>query len=307
MKYAVYKLFFPKSVHFGATTLESMEMTFQADRLFSALCTEAVSQGNEILDHFISVAEDGQILFSDAFPYGDGEYFLPKPMIRVESVQREEEIGKRKLYKKLTYLPISVFDNYLDGNLQVEKLSQMQFGTDNMKVSVRLDPGEDAMPYRVGTYSFRKDCGLYIIVGYESKDALMFVEELLEHLSFSGIGGRRSTGMGRFELHKGTLPQAGIERLHGEYSSYMNLSIALPVQEELAEAMEGARYLLEKRSGFVASTQYAPEFRRKRDVYAFRAGSCFSCRFNGQIRDVSHRGQHPVYRYLKPIFMGIGK
>lgn len=307
MKYAVYKLFFPKGVHFGATTLESMEMTFQADRLFSALCIEAISQGNETFENLISVVENGKILFSDAFPYEEGEYFLPKPLIRVSSANKEEDISKRKLYKNLMYLPVSVFDNYLNGSLQVENLPQPRFGTDSMKVSVLLEPGEDAMPYRIGTYSFREGCGLYVIVGYESEDNLLFVEELMENLSFSGIGGRRSTGLGRFELHKGTLPKAGIERLNGEYSCYMNLSVALPEQEELAQALEGARYLLEKRSGFVASSQYAPEFRRKRDVYAFQAGSCFSCKFKGQIRDVSHRGKHPVYRYLKPIFMGIGK
>lgn len=306
MNYAIYKLHFPKGVHFGQTTLESAEMTFQADRLFSALCTEAVSQGGDALDSLVSMAEEGKVLLSDAFPYEEEEYFLPKPLLRVEHARQEEDIGKRKLYKNLSYLPLSSFSEYLEGRLQVEDLPELQFGGNDMKVSVQLEPGEEAVPYRIGTFSFREGCGLYILVGYERKEDLMFVEGLLESLSFSGIGGRRSTGMGRFELRMGTLPKEGIQRMDGEYSYYMNLSVALPEQEELARALEGARYLLEKRSGFVASERYAPEPRRKRDVYAFQAGSCFPCRFRGQIRDVSNRGQHPVYRYLKPIFMGIG-
>ncbi len=307
MKYAIYRLFFPKGVHFGQTTLESSEMTFQADRLFSALCNEAVSQGSDALDRLVSLAEDEKILLSDAFPYADGVYFLPKPLLPIEHAWQEEDISKRKLYKKLSYLPLSACSDYLEGKLQVETLVQIKFGVSSMKVSVKLEPGEEAEPYRIGTFSFREGCGLYIIVGYEEKEALSFVEELLESLALSGIGGRRSTGMGRFELRRGTLPKEGIERMDGEYPYYTNLSVALPEPEELPGALEGARYLLEKRSGFVASEQYAPEPRRKRDVYAFQAGSCFSRRFKGQLRDVSNRGKHPVYRYLKPIFMGMGK
>lgn len=45
---------------------------------------------------------------------------------------------------------------------------------------------------------------------------------------------------------------------------YMLLSVALPADEELENAMENASYLLEKRSGFVASSDYAEEWRKRR-------------------------------------------
>lgn len=307
MNYAVYKLFFPKGVHFGQKTLESAEMTFQADRLFSALCIEAKNKGNDDLSRLISLAKDGKILLSDAFPYSDGEYFLPKPLLRIKHTEQEEDISKRKLYKNLTYIPISALSDYLDGKLNADKISQIKFGTGDIKVSVHLESGKEAEPYRIGTYTFKENCGLYIIAGYEEKEDLLFIEELLESLSFSGIGGRRSTGLGRFELHSGKLPEETLKRLDGEYPYYMNLSIALPESVEMTKTLENARYLLQKRSGFVASDQYAPEFRRKKDVYAFQSGSCFTKKFTGQLRDVSNHGNHPVYRYLKPIFMGIGK
>lgn len=88
---------------------------------------------------------------------------------------------------------------------------------------------------------------------------------------------------------------------------HLLLSTALPKEDELSEALDGASYKLIKRSGFVASTEYAPESRKKRDLYVCSAGSCFQHCFKGDIYDVSDGGNHSVYRYAKPLFMGVGK
>ena len=85
----------------------------------------------------------------------------------------------------------------------------------------------------------------------------------------------------------------------------MLLSTALPRDEELEKSLEGATYLLEKRSGFVSSDKYADEQRKKKDMYVFMAGSYFVNCFDGDIYDVSEGGSHPVYRYAKPMFMGV--
>ena len=139
------------------------------------------------------------------------------------------------------------------------------------------------------------------------KDASIqeLLEELLVSLSFSGIGGRRSSGMGRFELHFGKLSPSFQKRLEKTENDVMVLSVCLPQDEELQSALEGASYQLKKRSGFVDSETYAPEHRRKQDMYAFGAGSCFKKAFSGQIADVSRDGMHPVYRYAQPFFMGV--
>ena len=58
-----------------------------------------------------------------------------------------------------------------------------------------------------------------------------------------------------------------IKRLKSEHGSvYMSLSLSLPALEELEEALQEARYLLVKRSGFVMSENYAKEQSRKRDL-----------------------------------------
>ena len=68
MEYHIYKLSFPYGVHFGETRLESAAMTFQADRLFSALCMEALTIGEAALEKLVSLAQDGGSSFRMHFP-----------------------------------------------------------------------------------------------------------------------------------------------------------------------------------------------------------------------------------------------
>lgn len=85
----------------------------------------------------------------------------------------------------------------------------------------------------------------------------------------------------------------------------MSLSCSLPKYNELETVLEGASYLLQKRSGFVVSDKYSEEPLRKRDLYILKAGSCFRTIFEGDIYDVSDGGTHAVYRYAKPLFMEV--
>ncbi|NLM56354.1 MAG: hypothetical protein GX192_02770 [Clostridiales bacterium] len=40
-------------------------------------------------------------------------------------------------------------------------------------------------------------------------------------------------------------------------------------------------------------------------MYAFGEGSCIKTPYKGYIADVSQGGNHPVYRFLKPLFVGV--
>ena len=307
MNYKAYKLNFTGNVHFGKRTLESANMTFTADRLFAALAFEAVHESDEAFSEFINLIAKGKIIFSDAFPFMGNEYYCPKPMIKVATKTNDEDIKKRKQFKKLEYLPISKFGEYVLGKAEIEELLPPEpgFGKFAVKTSVSIEPLNDPKPYRVGYFAFNKNSGLYILAGYEEKSSLGVIEDLLDRLSFSGIGGKRSAGLGKFELDFGEFPQEGLDRLNGVYENYMTLSSALPKDEEMEKALKGARYLLEKKSGFAASIDYAPEWRRKRDSFAFIAGSVFKNKWQGVLKDVSQNGNHPVYRCLMPIFMGV--
>ena len=96
-----------------------------------------------------------------------------------------------------------------------------------------------------------------------------------------------------------------MRRLTSQAGPCMALSVCLDGEDGLEQSLEGACYLLRKRSGFVASDTYAPEQRRKRDLYVFIAGSCFRRRFSGDVYDVGNGGAHPVYRYAASMWMEV--
>lgn len=307
MEYKAYKLAFQSAVHFGKQNLDEGECSFYADTLFSALCQEALKIGDDTFHSFYNYAKDGLLLMSDAFPYMDSTYYIPKPMKRIIASDDSGDSKMKKAYKKLKYIPVDALDTYLQGKYDILNAPDFeQFGHFEVKTVASIRGEQETVPYRIGTYYYNDGNGLYLIVGYQDKKALEMTENLLENLSFSGIGGKRASGMGRFRLDFGKVSDKLWKRLNQEGTRYMSLSVALPVEEEMETALEGAEYLLCKRSGFVASERYAPEQMRKRDLYVFKAGSCFSTRFRGDIYDVSDKcGRHPVYRYAKPMLMEV--
>lgn len=309
MEFKIYKFNFTTGVHFGKRNVDDAEYTFGADTLFSAMCHEYLKQGMEEFTWFITKVMDGRIRLSDGFPYIGDTYYIPKPMLKIAAEKNQGDSTIKKAYKKLSYIPVSQLEAYLQGNLRVEEEAdklKKQLGTRVVKVSASIRGEKETVPYRVGTYYFHSGSGLYVIVGYEEKGDLEKIEECFAALSLVGIGGKRSSGLGRFEFYPGKNSQDFIQRLNGKDGTiWMSLSCSLPKDQELEKALEGASYLLQKRSGFVVSSKYAPEQLRKQDLYVLKSGSCFRNIFEGDVYDVSDGGAHPVYRYAKPLFMEV--
>lgn len=309
MKYKAYKLAFTAGVHMGRTMLVDSNLGIYADTLFSAMCHEAVKMGVESLDRLVGYAKSGELLLSDAFPYIGDRGYLPKPMKCIETENQGDSKTKKK-YNKLTYIPIDCLDVYLRGELDVDKETETlrELGYSVTRTSAAVRGKEETEPYHVGIYYFNSGNGLYIIVGYENQDVLELVEQLLEGLSYSGIGGRRSSGLGRFELYNMKIDSVLEQRLTKQGKEYMTLSVSLPTDSELENVLENANYKMVKRSGFVSSYTYAGEYLRKRDLYVLGAGACVSTKFDGDVYDVaSGGGRHPVYRYAKPMFLEVGE
>lgn len=304
MKYTIYELEFQTGVHFGDAALDNTEYTFCADTLFSALCSEAVNMSEGTLDTLLDYVHKDKLILSDAFPYMNGEYYIPKPVMHISNDTNGDSTIKKK-YKKLQYIPVSEIDNYVNGRFDIKKYEGLDIGEAVTKVSASVRGLEDTMPYRVGVFYYKKKCGVYIIVGYDEDSIKNFTEMLLESLSYSGIGGKRSSGLGRFTFHSKKLPAELSERLGHCDNKCMTLSVALPKENEIEYAMDGATYIINKRSGFVASETYSDTYMRKKDLYVFKSGACFTHMFNGDVYDVSCGGRHPVYRYAKPFFMEV--
>lgn len=302
MEYTIYKLEFQTGVHFGIGALDEGAYTFHADQLFSAMYIEAMKLGKA--QRFYEMVKTGDLLFSDALPYIDKQYLVPKPMVYVQT-DNQGESKQKKAYKKLKYFPVEKIDEFLTGNMNLETDPMKGFGQMHQQTMAHVRNEDDTLPYRVGTFYYAPGCGLYVVIAYKSDNELSMAEELLETLSYTGIGGKKTSGMGKFNFRKGKPSKELEERLCKKSARSMLISVALPKEVEINQAMENASYLLEKRTGFVASIDYALEWRKKNDLYVFTPGSCFTNRFLGDIYDVSNGGNHAVYRYAKALFLGV--
>ncbi|HAG13861.1 MAG TPA: type III-A CRISPR-associated RAMP protein Csm4, partial [Ruminococcus sp.] len=203
--------------------------------------------------------------------------------------------------------------SYLNGELSVEECAEynrnMQaLGQVFLQTNVRVpdDPEQDADPYYVGGFRFQPECGLWVLLCAEDEQTMKKCLALFQSLGYSGIGGKRSSGFGRFQAQPEETPAALAGLLKdGDADLYMSLSICLPMETEMETAAEGASYILIRRSGFVASETYAENAQKKNDLHMFAAGSCFKNRFSGDIFDVSVNGSHPVYRYGLPLLISL--
>lgn len=303
MDYCIYKLKFTTPVHFGKGRLSAAAETIYADTLFSAFCQEALKiYGEDGIHRLYNMTASNKLVLSDTMPYCGDVLFIPKPIITVDSKNdRQGDSKLKKKFKKLKYIPFEDIEKYTSGEYMPVSAS---FGNDSIRAGVSVKTMGDNDPYNIGIYSFENNCGLYFIAGTEDKNGTDFIDELMESLSYTGLGGKTASGLGKFEYTYIDPDKNMQNRFNGNYKKYMSLSVSM-AENDLENILKGASYELIKRSGFVASENYADTFLKKRDFYCFKGGSCFEKRFDGSVFDVSAYGGHAVYRYAKPLFIGI--
>jgi CRISPR-associated protein Csm4 len=326
MNYSILKLRFRSPLHAGdsssARALDSSHMTIHADTIFSALCHEAIKSGGEKeIEQLYQYAINDKLKLSDAMPYSGDTLYLPKPIITSSFEQKSEPVKRKKL-KKLRYLPVILLPSYLsylrgDTDFDYES-AECSFGESYIQEKAVLRGDKNAVPYSIGLFSFDDDCGLYLIIGYEEEEIAEKVISLIRRIGLSGIGGKVSSGYGKFELierqylekqsvgqQAASFPTTEDMLENNSYKSYLLLTSSLPKNEELEEAMEGSSYGIIRRGGFVQSETYSDRPLKKQTQYFFEPGSVFRQRFQGDVYDVSRNAGHPVYRYAKPLFLGV--
>lgn len=155
--------------------------------------------------------------------------------------------------------------------------------------------GED--PYEVALTNYQSE--VYVLA---EQSALL--DDLMESLQHSGLGGKRSSGYGQFTLKISSLPPCLAKKITNCTSfNCMLLTTSFPKNDELDNLIDSeAAYLLQKSSGYVYS-ETAPKLIRKRDLYKFIAGSTFSHSYRGDIVDVRPANfLHPVWNFSKGLF-----
>ena len=294
MTYKMYIMNF-HTAHFGAGSLDSSKMTFAADRLFSALVLEAKKMGK--MGEFVSIAGQDDFVLTDAFPYQSGP-FLPKPIGFPKFEQPDlttdvKEVRRQaKMAKKLQFIPLDKFDSYVNETL----FKDANHAVTN--IVTKNQPHVDGNLFQVSTVRFRDESCLYVI----AKESEL-LNELMTSLQYTGIGGKRSSGYGQFDLTILDLPDSFKNRLTKAHQGpVMTLTTSLPVNHDLKNTMGTGSYLLSKSSGFAFSTETNENY-RKQDLYKFASGSTFSETFTGQIVDVRPLDfPHEVLNYAKPLF-----
>lgn len=322
MNYFLFKMRFLTPLHIGesesARSLETSQMSFCADTYFSALCHTALrAEGEEGIQKLYHLVKNNHLFFSDALPYQNNDLYIPKPFAlskKYFAISRDEQ----KEMKKLKYLPIRNISDFC-ASIQGEKLFSAKevsgnFGTHYVVDKVNLTNEEETELYCVGLFSFYEKSGLYLIIGYEEEKDLEYIRRLNRLMGFGGIGGKVTAGYGKFEIvAEHYLADATDEssklliRLlqYKKAKNYISLTASLPKEEELEEAMEKSSYGLIRRGGFVQSERYSNTLIKKRTQYFFCSGSVFLKPFEGEVYDIAQKENHPVYRYAKPIFLGV--
>ena len=307
MRYTIFRLQFSSAVHFGAGGLTTTSNTLMADTVFSALCTEAARAGEEP-KALIEAVREGRLRISDALPYIQDRYYIPKPLSEVLT-EKEGDSSVKKALKKLTYLPADSLRAYMEGTLDIEKeaeILQKELGREYLIEKAAIWTEDKTNPFAVDLYRYREGSGLYICIGYASDAEYYLFSDMLELLSFAGIGGKTTSGYGRFTPVMVKPDDAFVSRLTGDkWGQYMSLSVCLPEPGEMQEAMEGANLRICKRSGWVSANAEGDMLRKRKDLYMFASGSVFSSRFRGSLCDLSDGKGHPVFRYAYPMFMGV--
>ena len=334
MKYAIYTLKFLTPVHFGNSanggSLEKTSLICSADTYFSALCWEASLFSDKLVEQLIEKFISRRLSISSLFPFynrnSDFEFYLPKPFWQMEIAREQiqpfsimkEEMIKLKRIKKTTFVRASKMQEFITAlnHKQIFEIDEPLFAYKeiNIKVNNRL---KESMPYFINTYHFVDNAGLYFVVGFENKDDLLILDELIKSLGYTGIGGKHSSGYGKYEFaderiiaydeHDGVYDDdmALIKSLNNVKGRFqLNIAPISPITKDVTDIKNGV-YKLTKKSGFIYADKYN-KYVKKNNIYMITEGSCFLKRIQGNMVEEQIDGvSHKVYRNGLGMFVGL--
>lgn len=229
----------------------------QSRYLFSALCREAADISQELLACVVEGIQRGKLRFSDLFPWKKAnhcyELYLPRPVMNLPHTEQAETLsyeevreqsGERKKYKKRSFIRASEMEIYLQGR---DISVQPDFGKEELRTQYNA---RERRPYGIGAYHFMPDAGLYFILS-GSEELAERLESLIKLLGMAGIGGKRSSGFGKYIFEDDPLELSDEDTYGGDDVSlykmlcadhsdcYMSLSSFLPEKLEVKDVSAG--------------------------------------------------------------------
>ena len=223
-------------------------------------------------------------------------------------------MSAHKQQKRLSYIRAGRMQEYLESLREGRPFDEpAAFGQENLHQRVNCR-GEEPLPYFVGSFVFHDQAGLYLIVSTESEDVVEAMSCLLEFMGQSGIGGKRSSGYGKFHLADDAVllsedavygeDDAALYRLLTDEAAewQMTLSPVLPDARDIETVAQGF-YHLRHVGGFVTTAALAE---KKNSICLLDSGSCLHERVPGSMASLGQNEGHPVLRYGYGLYVGLG-
>jgi CRISPR-associated protein Csm4 len=334
-RWQLVKLNFERNpVHFGELGIgmeESGERVF-SDTLFSAWVSSyarlfggmAVEQ---LFARFPQHVERSPLLeppfrLSSTFIYHNETYYLPRPIATPQGYPKDD-LAFAKEYKKLNYLPLKIWQRWYQGIGFTEcDQAELKLKVNQAKTSGELeqehtfDYGKtfesQRLPkvsldrttrasnfYHVGFVQFQPEAGLYFLIHFPSDDLPLEIElkAALEFLGEEGIGGERSSGAGRFTATWHDLDEIWSGVVNFQQSNFYSLMSLLWEHPFNPDYLQGARYALRERGGWIVSPVSGQQARRQ-TVQMFTEGSIFPQAIGGMLANVTPERfkAHQIYR-----------
>jgi len=297
-----------------------------SDTLFGALTWAVqVLDGKAAAEAWVEAfrSQEPPVLLSSALPYREGVAFVPRPQRRLafdfESASTEE--WDPKTLKRTEYIEVSLLSLWRSGwpdsppvSLGEALVARERGWTANgsrylwktaLRPGVALDRRTSASQvYSVLATSYACSLALYVLA--ETERDLDGLERLLTALGRTGVGGRRTGGLGAFRCKRVNSPLPLTARPIG-----LSLSLVWPRPDELAAGMlsppeERGHRIIERRS-WISSPPWSTS--RTRTVAMLGEGSYLNPALSpivGGLADVTpgvRDRRHPVYRYGLGLFL----
>lgn len=347
MKYLV-ELKLDHAVHFGSSVagfgVEEVDETCHSDTLFSGIINQLAAVEHLIpnfnlkkfLEEFDSPSPPFRI---SSFGIVKGtDYFLPKPLIEPTIFATEQSLSEyKKDFKKLKWIHLEDFhkwqnkllsgddvEKYFESYSNVPPPKAPAFLKTLTKTQHRQDRETDASQiYHVGQLFYGDEVYPFFFVEFNSELLSWdWFKEVLQLLGISGLGGRRSSGYGKFTLRydpiligddETTWPKEVRDTTkHGKaiklWSKVLNhesegrylFSLLKP---KVINENDYLAYQLLIRKGWFFSNSSFYQMKRK-TVYMFSEGSILSKPVEGELLNISPdelpNEHHEIYRYGHP-------
>jgi CRISPR-associated protein Csm4 len=279
--------------HFGAGKLNSTDIVFHSDSLFSAF----VNNYTKLFGEFpIKVPK-----FSSVYFFSGDTLFFPRPYMKIDF--DSPNIKKLKKVRFISYgilkeinskfSRIKLSDEF--ACLENETLPEINLFMEQ-KVLLTRSQEEQTLPFECECFEIRNG-GFYFLMENLTDDVK--ISQALNMIKHEGLGGKRSTGKGLFDK---------ILVEHFEYEikgdNYFSMSLISPNDGEYSKAQS---YNLVERKGFIYSPFISVVY-RKNPLIMFSEGSIFNEKIEGRIRTIAKpQGSlnHNVYKDGRAFMMRI--